>query len=336
MRCLARAAVIGIGCAAASGAAVAVEPDAQPAMSGAVSYSAGPSCPAQAEFWRQVMSHLESAPKPVERPIRVEAFELESGSLARVTFAGADATEDVRELSAPSCAEAVAAAALVVALAIDARGDQASATSPAKRPSVASDPSEPVAPTALPDRPASSSNDGHALKLLFGGGGFLEYAAAPTPLFGATAFVGVSGGKRWDGRVGFAYSRSGSVEREAQTAEFSFLGARLDGCAFPVVDSERFALHPCLAAAFGALQSSGDDSDLYRGADGSAFWGAGGPLIRARQLFSELALEVYAGPWIRFVGTRTFVFRGPGGDRSFHEVPPVGAMAGANLAFRVP
>jgi hypothetical protein len=98
MRRLARAVVIGIGCSLASGA-LAVEPEAQPSAPGAVSYAASPGCPGEAEFWRQVASHLEATPKPIERPIRVEAFELESGALARVTFAGANSTEDVRELS---------------------------------------------------------------------------------------------------------------------------------------------------------------------------------------------------------------------------------------------
>jgi hypothetical protein len=331
------ASVIGIGCSVA-GVALAAEQPTEPSSAG-VSYAASAGCPVEADFWHAVASHLESAPKPTPRPIAVEAVELEAGALARVMFAGADGNRDVRELTAPTCAEAVAAAALVVALALDARGDGA-----AKPPRAAKAPPPPSAPPrppqpgspALADRPTPESKEAHAPVLLFGGGGFLEYAVAPTPLFGVSAFLGVSGGKLWDARAGFAYSTAGSVEREAQTATFSFIGARLDGCAFPLVESARFALHPCLAAALGAVHSNGEDSALYRGASASKFWAAGGPLIRARQLFSELALEVYAGPWIPFAGTSTFVFRGPEGDLSFHEVPWVGVLAGASLSFQLP
>jgi hypothetical protein len=346
MRRLAGAAVIAMGCSLA-GWALAVEPDAQPSTPGAVSYAASPGCPGEAEFWRHVASHLAAAPEPAKRPISVEAFERESGALVRVTFAGADATEDVRKLSAPTCAEAVAAAALVVALALDARGDAA-------RPAAAARPSTPASKApgstndsgaaraspvsmVLPDQVSSRQKAGRGLRLLFGGGGFLEYALAPAPMLGATAFIGLTGDRRsWDARAGFTYSRTGSVERNAERAEFSLIAARIDGCAFPFVHGERFALHPCLAVELGAAQSRGEDSELYRGADKSTFWGAGGPLLRARQLFDELALELHAGPWIPFAGTRTFVFRGPGNRQSFHEVPPVGVVAGAGLAFAVP
>jgi hypothetical protein len=332
------ASVIGIGCSVA-GVALAAEPPAE-ASSAGVSYSASAGCPVEADFWHAVASHLETTPRRTPRPIGVEAVELEAGALARVTFAGADGSQDVRELTAPTCAEAVAAAALVVALALDARGDAAAkppspAAKPPPAPGALPRPPEPGAP-ALADRRAPESKEAHALALLFGGGGFLEYAVAPSPLYGASAFLGVSGGKLWDARAGFAYSTTGSIEREAQTATFSFIGARVDGCAFPIIESARFALHPCLAAALGAVRSSGEDSALYRGASESKFWAAGGPLIRARQLFSELALEVYAGPWIPFAGTSTFVFRGPEGDLSFHEVPWVGVLAGASLSFQLP
>jgi hypothetical protein len=331
-------AAIGIGCSVA-GVALAAEPPTEPSSAGPVSYSSSAGCPGEADFWHAVASHLETTPKPTPRPIGVEAVELEAGALARVTFAGADGSQDVRELTAPTCAEAVAAAALVVALALDARGDRAAKPAPAAKahrtPSAPSRPPQPSAP-ALADRRAPESKEAHALALLFGGGGFLEYAVAPTPLYGVSAFLGFSGGKLWDARAGFAYSTTGSVEREAQTATFSFIGARLDGCALPIIESARFVLHPCLAAALGAVHSSGEDSALYRGASESKFWAAGGPLIRARQLFSELALEVYAGPWIPFAGTNTFVFRGPDGDLSFHEVPLVGVLAGASLAFQLP
>jgi hypothetical protein len=139
---------IGFGCSFANvaravgpdqpSAEEATQPAAAPTLGaaspGSVSYSASPGCPSEAEFWRQVASHLQTVPKPTLRPIQVEAFELEARAFARVTFAGADASRDVRELSAPNCAEAVAVAALVVVLALDARGDEARPPAPTPEP----------------------------------------------------------------------------------------------------------------------------------------------------------------------------------------------------------
>ena len=84
---------------------------------------------------------------------------------------------------------------------------------------------------------------------------------------------------------------------------------------------------PCLAAALGAVHSSGEDSALYRGASKSKFWAAGGPVIRARQLFSELALEVYAGPSIPFAGYQHVRVQRARG-RSVFPPSPVGRRPG--------
>jgi hypothetical protein len=340
-----RVAVLGIGCSVAN-AALAVEPGqagvaATPnAPSGtapsSISYSSSPGCPSEADFWRHVSTHLHKVPSGLSQPIQIEAFAFDTGSLVRVTFAGAGTSRDVRELSAPSCAEAVAAAALVVALALDARRDKPPSSARVKNQLPR--PAKPPETSVLSDEPSPPSHTDDDLHWLFGGGGFVEYAVAPSPLFGATAFAGLSWPEqRWDVRAGFAYSTTGTVEKDAEAAKFWFIGARIDGCAFPFVHGRRLALHPCVAAALGSVQSRGDDSPLYRGVEKSTFWAAAGPLLRARQEFSELSLELHAGPWIPIAGTRTFVFRkSPEDEQSFHDVPPVGVIAGASLAFVAP
>src|SRR5688500_2881460 len=86
-------------------------------------YSVGPNCPVESEFWALVESHLRNPSARDALPVRVEASELEGQAQARVTF-GSGQGAAARELSAATCLEAVQAAALVVALALDARSEE--------------------------------------------------------------------------------------------------------------------------------------------------------------------------------------------------------------------
>jgi hypothetical protein len=308
-----------------------------------VTYTASASCPAQAEFRRQVLVHLRGVPAKL-RPIHVEIVESEDRALAQVTFEDDRGQSGRRDLSGANCVEAVAAAALVVALEIDAQAQAEQAPpspaqppDPAPRSKTPGPTPEPPAPPGEPpaDRTPRGTVPNGALVWTVGAGVVAEHAVAPEPLIGIDAFFGV--GQRaphWDVRANFVYMRSGAVEHSGQSAEFLLLGGRLEGCAFPLLDLERSTLGPCLSVELASVRSSGETREGFAGADESTAWLAGGPLLRFQQTFAELRVEAVAGPWFPIAGTRTFVFGRPGSeDGSFHEVPPVGWTAGANLSL---
>ena len=101
------------------------------------------------------------------------------------------------------------------------------------------------------------------------------------------------------------------------------------------MQAERFLVDPCLAAELGRVQSRGIENFRYVGEEDSSFWAAGGPLLRLSYVFSELWLEAYGGPWIPIAGTRDYFFADSEGNRSFHEVPPVGLVGGLRVALHL-
>ena len=312
------------------------------ALPATVTYAASTTCPAQEEFFRQVLGHLRGVPAKL-RPIHVEIVDGEGAALARVTFEDDRGKSGTRELTGADCAEAAAAAALVVALEIDAQAAAAQTPTPPAKPANPAPrpktPIEPPVPPVLPEPPADRKPHGYprngALVWTVGAGAVAEHAVAPSPLLGVDAFFGV--GQRapaWDVRAHFVYMRSGVVEEAGQSADFTLLGGRLDGCAFPFLDLERSTLGPCLSIELASVQSSGQSREGFAGVDETTAWLAAGPLLRFRQAFAELRVELAGGPWFPIAGTRTFVFGPPGGeDSSFHDVPPVGWTAGASLAL---
>jgi hypothetical protein len=309
----------------------------------AVSYTASTSCPAQAEFWRQVLGHLRGIPTKI-RPIQVEIVESENRALAQVTFEDDRGRSGTRALSGANCVEAVAAAALVVALEIDAQAEAAQTPPPPAKPPYPPPRSktrvqrhDQSAPSGEPaaDRTPRSTAHGSALVWTVGAGAVAEYALAPAPLFGVDVSFGV--GQRmphWEVRANVVYMRSGEVERAGQSAEFVLLGGRLDSCAFPLLDLESSMLGPCLSVELASVRSSGQTRAGFVGTDESTAWLAAGPLLRFRQAFAGLGVELVGGPWFPIAGTRTFVFGRPGGEEdSFHDVPPVGWTAGTSLSL---
>jgi hypothetical protein len=301
---------------------------AQPAA--AISYSRSEGCPDEGEFRAELARHLRSEPGSA-RPIAVEAQQGEGQSIARVRFVEEDGYSAVRELAAPTCAEAVTAAALVVALAIDSRAQLREQPGPA--PVAPAKPRTQAAPPAMEVKDTLPERTGERTGLVIElGGGVLAHAvAAPDPMFGALGFVGVGQRAMWDLRASFVYATSGTVARDVHAAEFELLGGRLDGCAFGFTKGERVSLDPCLAVEIGALRSAGVPSERSTSAQQTTLWMAAGPLLRGQAAFESLRLEAYAGPWFPVAGKHRFVFTSQEGERSFHEVPMVGLLAGVNL-----
>jgi hypothetical protein len=296
-------------------------------------YVAGPNCPDESAFWDQVDAHRRN-PDAIFLPVRVEVHELEGRARARVSFGVAPGPTATRELSASTCAEVAAAAALVVALALDAPLDEQK--SPASPPAQPAEPPPPYSPPplAVPDAPQPRARSASGLFWQLGAGALVQQAIAPSPMIGFSAFAGLGEqGAAWDARLSFVYAGSGVTERNDAAAEFSLLAGQIEACAFPLVRSQRFVVDPCLALELGELESTGVDNLRYSGEQRSGVWVAGGPLLRLRYAFNELWLELFGGPWIPIAGTREFVFEDPAGNRSYHRVPTVGLVGGLRAAL---
>jgi hypothetical protein len=301
-----------------------------------VIYLAGPNCPPESAFWTEVGVHRRN-PEALEAPrIRVEVYEVGSGAEARVTFVNDSGVTATRELAGSSCREAAAAAALVVALALDAHREERKAPNlPAARPAEPPPRAQPPSP-ASPDVAHAPGRKERSFFWQLGGGAFAQQAIAPSPLIGAIAFAGLGEyDSSWDARVGVAFAGSGVTQRNDASAEFSLLAAQLEGCAFRIVRAERFSVDPCVAAELGQVTSRGIENLRYSGEEQSTFWAAGGPGLRMSYAFSKLRLEAHGGPWIRIAGTRDYVFADSQGNRSFHEVPPVGLTGGVRAAVHL-
>jgi hypothetical protein len=297
-----------------------------------VSYTSSSECPDEQQFRDQVALHVHSQALPLARPIVVDARQLEGHSIALVRFEDENGVLGVREFSAPTCAEAVTAAALVVALAIDSRSQvEKPPAAPAPAPAKHEARTAPPEIDEYPTRSETATN----LAFQFGAGVVAHMVITPEPMLGATAFVGLGEQPSWDLRGAILYAASGTVTRDARAAEFTLVAGRLDGCALQLAKSARFSLDPCLAVELGALRSVGLESEQYSSSEETTFWMAGGPLLRGQALVDPLRLEAYAGPWFPIAGRQSFVFHSREGDLTFHDVPPVGLLAGLNVSLAI-
>jgi hypothetical protein len=337
-RGLARVLAIAVSIVAVSHSALAQESSADPSAAPGTNavYLAGPNCPEESAFWSEVAAHRQNRETLESLKVKVEVSELETGAQARVTFVSSNGASSTRELVASGCREAAGAAALVVALALDAHLEERSAVKPFPARNV-EPPPRPAPPSpGFPDAVQARERTERGVFWQFGGGVFAQQAIAPEPLIGATAFAGLGGHEAsWEARIGVAFGSSGVTERSDASARFSLLAAQLEGCAFPIVRGKRFLVDPCLAAELGRVNSGGIENSRYLGEQRSTLWAAGGPLLRVSYAFSELRLEAYGGPWIRIAGTREYVFADSQESRSFHEVPPVGLVGGVRAALHL-
>jgi hypothetical protein len=312
-------------------------------------YEAGEGCPDEAVFRAELRKHLRSA-LPVESPaIRVHAQLTGDGAIVRVTQT-TDGTSETREVHAPSCDEAVTAAALVAALAIDAYAD-AHETPPRPKPAPESAPTSPAPPAvrdrspravsgaselALPDRCIQCEQRKSVTAWQAGVGAYAAVGVIPEPLIGLTGFVGLSREPSWDARIGFVFAPATSSNNAERSADFELLGGRLEGCALPVWAESRFRVHPCLMLELASVRSEGTATPDYSPSVERVLRAAGSALIRAQVVLHTLRLEGYAGPTVRIAGTGTYVFTDATGELVYYEAPRIGSTAGVNLAVTAP
>ncbi len=312
-------------------------------QSPAIRYSASSGCPDEAQFLAVLASQLRGDSKGLAQPIGVELVQGDGEATGRVAFVGEDGQPSVRALHAPTCGEVAAAAALVVALAIDTQQAARSAAPVAEPPAAPEPEANPASialvPSPVPGPPRDALRRKSPARSVFfemGAGAVAEQDVAPEPLLGGTALFGVGDREAaWNLRARVAYGRSGVVASGEQQARFTLLAGGLDVCVWPIVSGQRWAVQPCAAGELGRVQSEGIDSARYAAVRHDTIWGAGGPLLRAQGAFDELRVELYGGPWFPFAGTRTFIFEGAAGQEVFYRGPAVGWLGGVNLVFRL-
>jgi hypothetical protein len=267
---------------------------------------------------------LVSAPSgsaPAGASVRVELeLQGENGELAR------------RELVLRSCAEAVNASALIVALWLDptARIDV-----PPEEPPPEPPPAPEVEAEAPPPEPPVDANvtveDGFAWSL--GAAAHLALGPAPKPLLGpamafsAGASASESGWAPWVRLLGVYDFPLGQVEADGGSARFWLASLGLDAC--PVaLGGATVRVRPCAHAIGGSLRAEGSNT-LDARTEARPYWALGASLLGEGELGGGLEVTVSVGVDFPLVRDR-FQFE----PVVFHEVPAQAGTATLGLAYR--
>lgn len=287
-----------------------------------VEYRASSGCPPVQSFHEQVAARIRVG-RSAALPVKLRLVELEAGAggaRGRVVFSGRG-HETTRELRAASCAEAVEALALIVAILLDPEADsRPHLRSPSVPPPISR--SAPTLATRHPPYFAAgvewSALGGVAPDTLLGPRGFLEVGRAPA--------------RRWLSSLRLSWVRAASASTEqspGELAAFWLDAARIDGCALRW-SSHGASLEPCVGFEAGMLTANSTHlegsrsrtlgwaavSGILRGvfcyddtATIHADLGVGMPLMRYRFRFSgqaplytsaELGIRAGIGVGVRF------------------------------------
>lgn len=275
-----------------------------------------------ADFEEQVALRIRPerrAALPVEVRL-VEVQPLAEGARGRVVLSGR-AHETTREIRAASCAEAVEALALIVAILLDPEADT--------RPHVSRQSES--APIVAPEPPPLPTGS-----VYFGAG--IDWSAlggvGPELLFGPRAYLEL--GRRvpaqWSPslRVSVLRAASGSVEQGAGEAAFWLDAARLDGCVFRWADRGA-SLEPCAAFEAGTLSATSSHPDGARSR--TLGWAAASALLRGGLYHAGiLAVQGELGVGLPFTRYR-FRFSG---QEPLYTSAELGLRAGLGVGVRFP
>ncbi len=305
-----------------------------------IEYRASAECPGRAEFLGEVLRrlpHIQIAGASADR--RAFEVEVESSaerSLARLKFLDADSRRVERELSAPSCDEAVAGIALITALAIDPRlaiaelpdgGSEptepgASPPQPKPLPPVTS-PSTPLRPAGDASRDRHSQREQRSWSWLLGAAVGPVSDTAPSWTPSGLVFTEIGPGADVRVRLGLGYTDSGERELQGGLVRFRLAQGRSEICPLAFLVASSVTLRPCAALELGVLVAEGAESArLVVAKSSSDLWFAGlGALRLEFGLGRVLSLELDGQLRVPFL-RHTYVFERP--EAPVYETPPVG------------
>ncbi|HTQ04865.1 MAG TPA: hypothetical protein VMI54_13460 [Polyangiaceae bacterium] len=269
----------------------------------ALVYSAPAECPDASTFHDEVRARVsgdwEAAPDEVARRISVTVNRRGERYVAAIAFLNPQGDEVTRSVAGQKCDDVVNGMALVTALAIESRVEEAlSQSEPEAAPEPLAEPvpkgasapkSEPIpaAPARFrhpagpepraPARAAPARTSGAHVR--FGAASVTSTGVGPDAAFGPALFAtlelagprfGLSGAALWSGLV-----HTGGVP-----ARFRRLSARADGCPF-AVGSRAVAFEPCAFMELGSLYGQGEsNARLASTKGGSSLWAVPGLLAR--------------------------------------------------------
>lgn len=320
-----------------------------------VVYDLPSSCPSVGDFERDVAQRAPRARFTLDaaaRQFHVAAWPDAREWVGEVTAVPAVDASSVRRVRGATCADVVAALALIVALALDpealreaSHGDAvqnpAAAPAPvAPQPASAAPAIVPPPPVYLPPPPPvpemeSSAGSQHASRwrMSLGGGALVALGVAPGPLFGASISADVTPSRDRVLTWLFRLSASALFPRELGEPLKARFGAQLltlEGCPFRLPLGSVISLLPCLGIEGGVVEVRGvAQPGLVTTQNQSAlFLGAVQPLRVQVRLGSVFSLEV-DGTLKEPFHHDSFGYSRP--SVTVHTVPPVTGSFGLGL-----
>ncbi len=343
---LAAAPVWGQASSVAPGTDPAREVDAEPAPAVeriALVYSAPAECPDDAAFRSAVRARAsgdwEARPGELARRITVSVAKQDEKYVAAIVFVNGDGdgATVARNLSGRVCADVVDGIALVTALAIQSRVEEALARSepePAQPPPAAVAVVKPaVAQNAPAPAPKSAAKPSAATRFRFGVAARVASGTAPAASFGPTVFGAVELGRA---RLGLSAGGlwSGSATANGVAAKYLRLSGRLDGCPY-AFGTTTLAFEPCAFFEAGALHGAGEPSaGLSTTSGGWSPWLVPGVLLRLVTGFDPLVVELELGGGPPLVRER-FGRIVDGQEQTTFRVPPFVVDAALGIGFRL-
>lgn len=287
------------------------------------------------------------------REYRVQIRAVGSRFVARLEFTEPNGASRTREVASETCADAASAIALVTALAIDAAGTEQTddTAAPAEgtltpsealglvapqTPPPSTKPAPAVPPPPVASEPATKEHPAGGVPLHLDAGvrGSITTSKGPQALPGVELFASLhaDGTIPWLVDLGLAGERGAKEPNGPGSTRFSFLGARLRGCALAWRPFQSLDVRPCAAIETGAVIAQGFITHPETQVDG---WFAAGVAGRVTVRIGPTAIDVEAGPLFPITQNR-YVF-GPTAspDHRVHDVGTVGFYASLGVALEI-
>jgi hypothetical protein len=243
-----------------------------------------------------------------------------AGYQAIVRFAGAKEGQRTLTDTGASCVALGRAAAITIALVLDATAEPAAA---APRP----DPAPVVAVVAPPPSEPPETRTSGVLSIL--GGPAVGIVGAPSVMAGAALGVGVS--RRLRVEIAGQYVAPRETAFDAGTVEVGLLAARLSACATLNDPEGRWPVGICARGAGGRLRGSGSGFPAENAARDLAFWALGGGLQVQHAVATRLRLGAEATV---LVPLRTYTFS-VGNRGVAYESSAAAAMLQLGVGFQI-
>jgi hypothetical protein len=319
---------------------VAVEPGAAVERIALV-YSAPAECPDDAAFRSAVRERAsgnwEARPGELARRITVSVAKQGEQYVAAIVFLNGEGATVTRNLTGRVCAVVVDGIALVTALAIQSRVEEALARSdpePAEPPPAAVAVVKPAVAQHAPAPAAkSAAKPSSVTRFRFGAAARVASGTAPAASFGPTLFGAVELGRA---RLGLSAGGlwSGSATANGVSAKYLRLSGRLDGCPY-AFGTTTLAFEPCAFFEAGALHGAGEPSaGLSTTSGGWSPWLVPGVLLRLVAGFDPLVVELELGGGPPLVRER-FGRVVDGQEQTTFRVPPFVVDAALGIGFRL-